>query len=240
MLPFRKVALQHEVVKLTNNLVSPNECITPIRKLNNAGENFLTEAGLYGLILVSRKPQAKTFKRWIKHEVLPSIRKHGMYATPTTIDEMIENPDMIIKLATKLKEERLAKEKAIKEKAWISNKREATCMITTAKAVQKANAVGEKIGESYNYAAIKPVISIILKNKKIYKPQIELIESIVEITISNPTIYKKLWMPLKHHSGLYNLKTKKVHDETYGSVNSYHKTAWKAVYDIDLKKIFKI
>lgn len=65
----------------------------------------VNESGLYSLILGSRKPEAKAFKRWVTHEVLPSIRKHGMYAT----DELLENPDLLIKVATKLKEEREAR-----------------------------------------------------------------------------------------------------------------------------------
>ena len=66
----------------------------------------VNEAGLYGLVLGSRKPEAKAFKRWIKHDVLPSIRKHGMYATPQTIDNIINDPDFGIRLLMELKNER--------------------------------------------------------------------------------------------------------------------------------------
>ena len=62
---------------------------------------FLTEDGLYEVLMQSRKPIAKQFKKKVK-EILKSIRKHGMYAT----DELLNNPDLIIKIATKLKEER--------------------------------------------------------------------------------------------------------------------------------------
>ena len=72
----------------------------------NQEMTIISEAGLYSLILRSRKPEAKAFKRWVTHEVLPSIRKHGMYATPITIDAIIADPDMAIKLLTNLKEER--------------------------------------------------------------------------------------------------------------------------------------
>lgn len=67
---------------------------------------IISEAGLYGLVLKSRKPEAKEFKRWVTHEVLPSIRKHGIYATETTIDQILANPDFGIRLLTDLKEER--------------------------------------------------------------------------------------------------------------------------------------
>ena len=65
---------------------------------------IVNEYGLYSLVLTSRKPEAKAFKRWITHEVLPSIRKSGMYGTPQTIEDMIANPDYAIKLLVSLKE----------------------------------------------------------------------------------------------------------------------------------------
>lgn len=67
---------------------------------------IVSESGLYSLILASRKPEAHEFKRWVTHEVLPSIRKHGIYATETTIDQILANPDFGIRLLTDLKEER--------------------------------------------------------------------------------------------------------------------------------------
>ena len=67
---------------------------------------IVSEAGLYSLILKSRKPEAKAFKRWITHEVIPAIRKHGGYMTPEKVEEALLNPDVLIQLATELKEER--------------------------------------------------------------------------------------------------------------------------------------
>jgi len=64
---------------------------------------IVNEAGLYTLILGSRKPEAKAFKRWITHEVIPAIRQHGAYMTPETIEKVLLNPDFIIGLATNLK-----------------------------------------------------------------------------------------------------------------------------------------
>ena len=67
---------------------------------------IINESGLYSLVLSSKLPTAKKFKRWITHEVIPSIRKHGTYMTPETIEQVLLNPDTVIKLATELKEER--------------------------------------------------------------------------------------------------------------------------------------
>nr|DAN83562.1 MAG TPA: repressor domain protein [Caudoviricetes sp.] len=65
----------------------------------------INESGLYSLILSSKLPNAKAFKRWVTSEVLPAIRKHGLYAT----DELLDNPDLIIQMASKLKEEKEAR-----------------------------------------------------------------------------------------------------------------------------------
>lgn len=62
----------------------------------------ITESGLYALIFGSKLESAKRFKHWVTSEVLPSIRKHGVYA----VDELLDNPDMAIKAFTALKEER--------------------------------------------------------------------------------------------------------------------------------------
>ena len=67
---------------------------------------IISEAGLYSLVLRSRKPEAKAFKRWVTHEVLPAIRKHGGYLTPATLEEALTDPDTLIMLATNLKAER--------------------------------------------------------------------------------------------------------------------------------------
>lgn len=66
---------------------------------------IVNEPGLYALVLGSRKPEAKAFKRWVTHEVIPSIRKHGMYATPITIEQMIADPANAIKVFSALKQE---------------------------------------------------------------------------------------------------------------------------------------
>lgn len=67
---------------------------------------IINESGLYSLVISSKLPTAKEFKHWVTHEVLPSIRKHGAYMTPETIEKAIYDPDFIIKLATQLKDER--------------------------------------------------------------------------------------------------------------------------------------
>ena len=74
--------------------------------------NIINEPGLYTLVLGSRKPEAKAFKRWITHEVIPTIRKHGAYMTPEKLEEALLNPDTVIKLAHQLKQERKLRQQA--------------------------------------------------------------------------------------------------------------------------------
>ena len=64
--------------------------------------SIINEPGLYSLVLGSRKPEARAFKRWITHEVVPTIRRHGMYAT----NELLDNPDLLIEAATRIKVQR--------------------------------------------------------------------------------------------------------------------------------------
>lgn len=76
--------------------------------LTNGGNqkaDFINESNLYKLTFQSRKPQAEKFSDWVTDEVLPSIRKHGAYLTPDKVEEVLLNPDTIIKIAQNLKEE---------------------------------------------------------------------------------------------------------------------------------------
>lgn len=82
--------------KLTSQIATPGQ---------NRNMTVINESGLYSLILSSKLPQAHEFKRWVTSEVLPSIRKHGAYMTPQTIEKALLSPDTIINLATQLKEE---------------------------------------------------------------------------------------------------------------------------------------
>ena len=67
---------------------------------------IINESGLYSLILSSKLPNAKKFKRWVTSEVLPSIRKHGAYMTDQTLEQALTSPEFLIQLATQLKEEK--------------------------------------------------------------------------------------------------------------------------------------
>ena len=77
-----------------------------LSSLGQRGGWLINESGLYSLILSSKLPNAKKFKRWVTSEVLPAIRKHGGYLTEQKLEEALLNPDTLINLATQLKQER--------------------------------------------------------------------------------------------------------------------------------------
>jgi len=115
----------------------------------------INESGLYSLILKSKLPQAKKFKRWVTSEVLPAIRKHGGYLTPEKVEEVLLNPDTIIQLATKLKKEQQRRKQLenevieLKPKAFfadvVSNAEDAILVRDFAKLISKGNfSIGEK------------------------------------------------------------------------------------------------
>ncbi|MDO4282339.1 MAG: phage antirepressor KilAC domain-containing protein [Clostridia bacterium] len=112
--------------------------------------NLVNEYGLYSLILASRKPEAKEFKRWITHEVIPSIRKHGTYLTPDKVEEVLLNPDTIINLATELKKERLLNEQNKKLIGELKPKADYTDKILRTKGTMTINAIANDYGMTAN------------------------------------------------------------------------------------------
>jgi prophage antirepressor-like protein len=96
-------------VLVTNGMVASCSDVTlsSIRKLNNRGETFLKESGLYRLIFQSRKPEAETFKDWLAMEVLPALRKTGSYGVAQAPQTFAEALRM---LADKVEESEKAKQ----------------------------------------------------------------------------------------------------------------------------------
>jgi prophage antirepressor-like protein len=101
---------------------------------SNEPITIISESGLYNVILLSRKPEAKKFKRWVTHEVLPSIRAHGAYMTPKTVKELVDNPDLLLELVLRFKKEQAARaeqarlleektEQLDESKEWLTVKR---------------------------------------------------------------------------------------------------------------------
>lgn len=83
---------------------------------------IINESGLYSLVLSSKLPTAKKFRRWVTSEVLPSIRKHGAYMTPQTLQAAILNPDTMIQLCRQLKAEQVANQRLREDNAALAPK----------------------------------------------------------------------------------------------------------------------
>lgn len=108
--------------------------------IGNPNKSIVSEYGLYNLILASRKKEAKKFKRWITHEVIPTIRKHGAYMTSEVIEKTLSDPDYLIRLATNLKEE---KAKRALAEAQIEKDKPKVLFADTVSASNKSCLVGE-------------------------------------------------------------------------------------------------
>lgn len=102
---------------------------------------IINESGLYALIFGSKLESAKRFKKWVTSEVLPAIRKHGIYATDNVIDNVLNNPDFGIELLTKLKEERAARVEAEKRNAILTHVNKTYTMTEIAKELNMRSAV---------------------------------------------------------------------------------------------------
>lgn len=108
--------------------------------IGNPNKSIVSEYGLYNLILASRKKEAKKFKRWITHEVIPSIRKHGAYMSSEVIEKTLSDPDYLIRLATNLKEE---KAKRALAEAQIERDKPKVLFADTVSSSNKSCLVGE-------------------------------------------------------------------------------------------------
>ena len=173
---------------------------------------IVNESGMYALVFKSRKQEAKKFKKWVTSEVLPSIRKNGIYATDITIGNMIENPDFAIELLQKLKFERQEKElylkqrnEAIKTKAEIGKKREATAMNTASQATKKVNRLEDELGKGKNYRTAKAI---------------DWVSEIFSLSRGMWSVFGKKLTALSIEM---DYEVKKIDSEDYGKVNSYHK-----------------
>ncbi|EKY1941884.1 ORF6N domain-containing protein [Cronobacter turicensis] len=128
---------------------------------------------------------------------------------PQTYEQALED------LLLKVKENRLLeqqRDRAVKEKLWIAEKREATAMATASVAVRQRNQLAERLGESRNYAAIIPV--------------------------EKRTGQKFKWHPLRKWCIENDMQPHEVEDPRFGSVKSWPREAWLAVYSVDLQKLF--
>ena len=127
---------------------------------------IINESGLYSLIFKSRKPQAKTFKKWVTSEVLPEIRKTGGYGKQKIVDELTKEDlaQMVLDVSKdKRKYQQLAQDEkaradeAERTKAWINSKKVATAMSTAATAVKRSNKILDDIGMGPKWKSVRAI-----------------------------------------------------------------------------------
>ncbi|WP_418717487.1 Bro-N domain-containing protein [Bilophila wadsworthia] len=167
----------------------------------------ISEPGLYSLILRSRKPEAKAFKRWVTHDILPSIRKTGGYLAtkPDDTPETILARAVLIAQDT-IKRVEAERDEAVRTKAWIGSRREATAMATAASATRRAKALEAQLGLAGDYLAVKGIK---------WLPEI--------FDLTKGGTYSQIGKYLKRLSLTENYMVKAAPDSLHESVGLYHK-----------------
>ncbi|EPM3033800.1 ORF6N domain-containing protein [Enterobacter hormaechei] len=165
-----------------------------------------TEKGAARMSKIVDTDEAWSFFERLEDSYFRPVASAGI---PLTYEAALED------LLSKVKENRIITEqrdRAVKEKLWISEKREVTAMATASAAVRAKNKLAERVGEGKNYAAIIPV------EKKLGQ--------------------KFKWQPLRKWCRENDATPHDVEDPRFGSVKSWPRAAWLAVYGVDLRKIF--
>lgn len=187
---------------------------------------IISESGLYESIWGSQKPDAKAFKKWIKTEVLPSIRKHGFYGTDNFIETALADPDNMIKLLKEVKETRRQRDHAIATKAWISRKREATAMNRASQLSKENTRFREQVGDS-----------------KTWK-QARSIPWLGDFFILNKVAYAQIGRRLTKESQILGIEPQTIEHSKWGTVKTYHSDViahfkHKLIEDLNLMRKYR-
>ena len=201
-------------------------------KINNNGMKFINESGLYDLILESKKPEAKVFRRWVTSEVLPSIRKTGSYnvqqqqLTPSyMIEDRIKRASVWIEeqkyaLQLEAEKERLAlenktleteltevseqRDKAIKTKAYINDKRTASLMGKVSGQSKKITKLeGELDTVNHQKALVESKLDVILSNMYSVDAVYHRVENLFHTGYQPSTLRSKLRKELNRISYMF-------------------------------------
>lgn len=172
---------------------------------------IIPESDVYRLVMRSNLPRAVEFQDWICEEVIPSIRKHGLYATEEVVDRILDDPDFGITLLQRYKFEReqrqlaeAQRDEAIRTKAEIGSRREATAMATASAAVRKAAALENELGRGRDYKSVKGI------------------PWFLDVFADTPAAYSVAGRKLSDMSRRMDYEIREVEDTRYGIVKAYH------------------
>lgn len=172
--------------------------------------SIISEPGLYSLILRSRKPEAKAFKRWVTHDILPSIRKtggHGL-AMPKTYAEALRALAAEVELREAVEQQKALAEAqrdhAIRTKAEIGNRREATAMATASVAVRQRDALADKLGEGKHWKSVKAI------------------PWLLEVFAASRGMYSVVGKKLSQLGERMGKPSREIEDAAYGTVKAHH------------------
>ena len=182
--------------------------------------SIVSEAGLYSLILRSRKPEAKAFKRWITHEVLPSIRKTGGYGQWNLPRAPKSFPDALRMIADIEEEKQLALEQRDyykRTKAEIGSRREATSMATASAAVRQRDALADKLGEGKHWKQVKAI------------------PWLLEVFHESAGMYSQVGRKLSELGARMGISPHLLEDSRYGTLKAHHVDVIEA-FRLELKK----
>lgn len=130
----------------------------------NARITLISESGLYRILAKCNLPKCEPFESWVFDEVLPSIRKRGVFATDDFIQKTLDDPDWAISMLIKVKQEReqrrlaeAQRDEAIRTKAWIGTRREATAMNTASQKSKECERLREQLGDAQNWKTVTAI-----------------------------------------------------------------------------------
>lgn len=199
---------------------------------------IISEPGMYSLVLKSRKPEAKEFKRWVTHDVLPTIRKTGSYGGPRTLQEALrayadvldanernrqlalEAQAKVAELADSILTTEAQRDKAINERARINSSRSAKCM----RKVRTANE------EKHKVELENTELKVRLGEIADWKTVVAMDKELNEYFELDNRVRQVIGKTLVYVSNKIGVQIKKVADPRYGSVNTYHIKAWEAFF----------
>lgn len=173
---------------------------------------LVSESGLYLLIFKSRKEKAKEFRRWVTHEVIPSIRKTGSYSLPgaqstTALPNFTDPAEAARAWANEYEQRQLAirqRDEALRTKAWISTRSQATAMATASAATRENNKLKNELGRGKDYK------------------QVSAIPWLLDMFRESGGMYSQVGRKLADLSRQMGIDFISVEDTRYGTVKAYH------------------